>query len=537
MTKKRLITELKVKFGYKKEDILEAIRKKYGIFADEIESYDIVRESLDARKKPDVFIKLNLAIACKQNALKKLDKLAEIDVDYSGIECEKINDYTGESPVIVGFGPAGMFAGLYLAKKGLKPIIIEQGKSVYERQKDVDEFWKNGKLDENSNVQFGEGGAGTFSDGKLASNVSNSYTKKVINEFVLHGAPKDIFYSFAPHIGSDNLKEVVTNIRKSIESLGGQVLFNTKLVDFEAKNGKISSVMVQNVQLKEKTKIKTSAVILAVGHSAYDIYKMLDKKGVSMVQKPFAIGVRIEQSQKTINLAQYGSQNNSFPAANYKLAVHLDSGRSVFTFCNCPGGFVVASSSDFGTVVTNGMSYHARDGKNANSALLVNVLPEDYDRGNVLDGVEFQRKYEKLAFEIAGANYNAPIEKVKDFLSNKKVNFDENMIEVVSTYKPGVKFVDLSRCLPNFATESLREALPIMNNKIKGFADGENLLVGVETRSSAPVQISRDENLMNTVVGLFSAGEGAGFAGGITSSAADGIKIAEKVAEFLIKNQ
>jgi len=531
----KLLSEIKVKIGYNTSDVLFAIRKKYNLFADEILKWEIVKESIDARKKPDVFMKLNIAVEVKKQALKKVQKLNDIFPDHSGFDDKKL-DFKGESPIIVGFGPAGMFAGLYLAKKGLKPIILEQGKNVFDRQKDVDEFWETRKLNKNSNVQFGEGGAGTFSDGKLASNVSNEYTKKVINEFVLNGAPEDIFYSHAPHIGSDKLKEVVVNIRKNIEELGGKVLFSTEFVDYELKNGAISAVLAKDLQLNEMLKFETRALILAVGHSATNVYKMLKSKGVELKQKPFAIGVRIEQNQEMINASQYGEENKNLPASNYKLAVHLENGRSVFTFCNCPGGVVVASSSDKDTVVTNGMSYRARDGKNCNSAVLVNVTPDDYDNGDVLDGILFQQKYEKLAFELGGRNYNAPAEKVKDFLASKESGFDDNMTKVCASYKPSVTFADLSKCLPEFAVLSLKEALPLLDKKVKGFADDDNLLIGVETRSSAPVQIVRDENLTNGIVGLYSAGEGAGFAGGITSSGADGVKIAEKVIDFLTKN-
>lgn len=530
----KLLSELKVKPNYSEKDIFVAIRKKYGVLESEILRYDIVRESLDARKKPEIFIILNVAVEPKKSADKKLAKCSDIVVVHEGIECEKM-EYLGKNPVIVGFGPAGMFAGLYLAKKGLKPIILEQGKPVYERQKDVDKFWNKCVLNEKSNVQFGEGGAGTFSDGKLASNVANAYTKMVINEFVLHGAPKDIFYSYAPHIGSDKLKEVVTNIRKNIESLGGKVLFSTEFVNFEVKNDTVSAVIAKDLVFDKEIKFETNGLILAVGHSATNVYKLLKERQIEMKQKPFAIGVRIEQSQEQINIAQYGEKNKNLPASNYKLAVHLPSGRSVFTFCNCPGGVVVASSSDKNSIVTNGMSYRARNGKNCNSAVLVNVMPEDYDNGDVLDGVEFQHKYERLAFELGGGNYHAPAEKVKDFLAGKESGFDDNMTKVQATYKPKVKFADLSKCLPKFAIESLKEALPLFDKKIKGFADDDNLLIGVETRSSAPVQIVRNENLTNGISGLYSAGEGAGFAGGITSSGADGIKIAEKMAEFLLK--
>lgn len=528
----KLIPEIKVKFDYTEKDVLLAIKKKHNLFADEILNWEILKESVDARKKPDVFIKLNIAVDVKNQAKKKVEKLLDVFPNHCGFEEESF-EYFGGRPVIVGFGPAGMFAGLYLAKKGLKPIILEQGKNVFERQKDVDDFWNNRVLNEKSNVQFGEGGAGTFSDGKLASNVSNEYTKKVINEFILNGAPEDIYYSYAPHIGSDKLKDVVVNIRKNIENLGGEVLFNTEFVDYELKNGSISAVRAIDLQSNKEIRIETKALILAVGHSATKTYELLKEKGVELKQKPFAIGVRIEQNQEKINIAQYGEENKNLPASNYKLAVHLNNGRSVFTFCNCPGGVVVASSSDNNTIVTNGMSYRARDGKNANAAVLVNVCPEDYDNGDVLDGIRFQQKYERLAFELGGGNYNAPIEKIKDFLAGKESGFDEIMTEVQTTYKPNVCFSDLSKCLPDFATESLKLALPLLDKKVKGFSDGDNLLIGVETRSSAPIQILRDENLTNGIIGLYSAGEGAGFAGGITSSAADGVKIAEKVVDFL----
>ncbi len=529
----KLLTELKVKLGYKKSDIFLAIKRKYGIFENEIKEFEIVKESLDARKKPNVFVVLSVAVALENSALKKAKTFKDIVVDHKGIEPEKI-DIECDRPIVVGFGPSGMFAGLHLALAGLRPIILEQGKNVDERQKDVDEFWKSRILNKFSNIQFGEGGAGTFSDGKLASNVSNSYTKKCINEFVLAGAPAEIFYSYTPHIGSDKLKQIVKNIREKIVSNGGDVLFNMHFDSFETINGKISKVFATNVESGKKEIFKTSALILAVGHSALDTYKLLKSENVPMKQKPFAMGVRIEQSQADINFAQYGMNEKSLPSANYKLVEHLSNGRSVFTFCMCPGGTVVASSSEEETVVTNGMSKYARDGENANSAVLVNVTPEDFKSDDVLAGAEFQRKYEKLAFELGGRNYNAPAERVKDFL-NGETDFENlrNDAKVKPTYLPGIKLADLSKCLPDFVTESLKMALPKFNLKVKGFADDDNLLIGVESRSSAPVQIERDENLMTSVKGLFVAGEGAGFAGGITSSAADGVKCGEAVVNFL----
>ena len=528
----KLLTELKVKIGYSEADIFQAIQKKYNIFKNEIENYEIVKESLDSRKKPDIFYSLNVAVEVKNAARKKVFKLNDILVNHKGIEYKKV-DFQGKRPIVVGFGPAGMFVGLALAVSGLKPIVIEQGKEVFARQKDVDEFWKNRKLNKYSNIQFGEGGAGTFSDGKLASNVSNEYTKTAINEFILNGAPKEIFYSHSPHIGSDKLKEVVKNIREKIKSFGGDVIFNTKFENFEIDaNGEISRVYARNVETDEKLEFESNSLTLAIGHSAVDTYRLLDKKKFDLKQKPFAMGVRIEQLQEDINLSQYGKLDDKLPSANYKLVEHLENGRSVFTFCMCPGGYVVASSSEEGTVVTNGMSEYARDGKNANSAVLVNVTPEDFGSNEPLAGVEFQHKYEKLAFELGGRDYSAPAEKVKDFLSGAE-NLDDNFDKVLPTYRPKVKAADLSKCLPDFVVESLRLALPRLNKKIDSFAKDDNLLIGVESRSSAPVQIVRDENFMTKVKGLFVCGEGAGYAGGITSSAADGVKCAEKVMNFL----
>ena len=531
----KLFSEIKVKIDYTEDDIYQAIRKKYNVFKEEIEQYEIVKESIDCRKKPDIFKSLNLAVSVKKSAQKKVYKLNDVVVDHSGVEYQKHN-FNGERPVVIGFGPSGIFAGLALALAGFKPIILEQGKQVDERQKDVDEFWTNRKLNKFSNIQFGEGGAGTFSDGKLASNVSNSYTKKVINEFILNGAPSEIFYSNTPHIGSDKLKSVVTNIRNKIEENGGEVIFNAHFDSYKEKDNKIESVIYTNTITGEQKTIKTSAIVLAVGHSAVDVYKLLKENNISMKQKPFAMGVRIEQSQDDINYSQYGKIDKSLPAANYKLAEHLENGRTVFTFCMCPGGKVVASSSEEGTIVSNGMSYYARDGKNANSAVLVNVTPNDYESEDVLAGVNFQHKYEKLAFELGGRNYNAPAETVKDFLAGEE-NPKNNSTKISATYSPNITIADLKKCLPDFVYESLKIGLVKMNKKIKGFADDENLLIGVESRSSAPVQIVRDENFMTNLSGLFACGEGSGYAGGITTSAQDGIKCAEKVMDYLINNK
>lgn len=527
----KLLTQLKLNIGYSRQDLLNAIQKKYRVFPDEIEEFVILKESIDSRQKPNVFIVLNVAVQVKKATNKKLVKCDEISVNKRGVEFTRV-DFKAKRPIVVGFGPAGMFAALSLADAGLNPIVLEQGKPVDERQKDVENFWKNRKLNKYSNIQFGEGGAGTFSDGKLASNVSNSYTKTCINELILNGAPEEIFYSYTPHIGSDKLKEVVKNIRNKVISKGGEFFFNTHFDEFEVLDGKVSKVFATNVETGKKFEFETDSLVLAVGHSAADVYYNLNEKGVVLAPKPFAMGVRIEGLQSDINLAQYGKDDESLPSANYKLVEHLDNGRSVFTFCMCPGGYVVASSSDEGTVVTNGMSEYARDGKNANAALLVNVLTSDYENGNPLAGVDFQRKYEKLAFELGGSNYNAPAEMVKDFVEGSS-NPQTSLGKVSPTYNPGITIADLSKCLPEFVTESLKEALVKMDKKVKNFAHDENLLIGVESRSSAPVQIVRDEKFMTNIKGVFPVGEGAGYAGGITSSAADGIKCAEKVVEYL----
>ena len=532
----KLLTELKVKLGYNENDIYKSIEKKYGLKREEIKSFLIIRESLDARKKPNIIISLNIAVETSKSSLVKLKKCSDIIPLVDGLKYEKINTVSLKRPIVVGFGPAGMFAGLVLALSGLNPIILEQGKSVDERQKDVDEFWKNRKLNKYSNIQFGEGGAGTFSDGKLASNVSNEYTKRCINEFILNGAPKEIFYSYTPHIGSDKLKEVVKNIRQKIISHGGEILFNMHFDNFEVENESVKKVHVTNVLTGEMFSYETDSLILAVGHSAIDVYKMLKNKNCEMNQKPFAMGVRIEGLQKDINIAQYGYDEDGLPSANYKLVEHLENGRSVFSFCMCPGGFVVASSSEEETVVINGMSYHARNGKNANAALLVNVNPQDFGCNDVLAGCEFQRKYEKLAFELGGRNYDAPSEKVGTFLKDEDV--DSKIGKVKPTYLPNIKFAKLKKCLPDFVYESLRLALPRFDKKIKGFADKDNILIGVESRSSAPVQIIRNDEFMTTKIkGLFVCGEGAGYAGGITSSAQDGVKCGEKLIKYLLDNK
>jgi len=417
-----------------------------------------------------------------------------------------------------------MFSALALARMGLKPIVIEQGKQVEEREKDINEFWGKGKLNPFSNVQFGEGGAGTFSDGKLNTNLNNLYCKKILNEFVHFGAPQEILYLSKPHIGSDNLKKVVKNIRQEIENLGGKILFSHKMTNILIEKDKIESVEIKNLQTNQTTLIKTNHLLLCLGHSARDSFEMLYQNNFNIIQKPFAMGVRIELAQEKVNISQYGKgYDKRLPNADFKLVTHLSNGRSVFTFCMCPGGYVVASSSEEGEIVTNGMSNFARNGKNANSALLVNVTPDDYNSSHPLAGIYFQAKYEKLAFELGGKNYNAPAQSVGEFLGVKTNN------SINSTYKPGITYTKIEKCLPEFVSQSLKEGIVELNKKLHGFSDNDNLLIAIESRSSCPLTILRDENLESNIKGVYPVGEGAGYAGGIISSAQDGIKTAEMI--------
>lgn len=524
------IDQIKLPIQYTENDIKNEICKILKININKINFVEILKLSIDARKKPNVkyvaSVGVNLVDGLENNfkdlKYEKFDKILE----YKQIETDK-------KFVVVGFGPSGIFAALSLARMGLKPIIIEQGKCVEEREKDVQEFWNNRKLNKYSNVQFGEGGAGTFSDGKLNSNVSNEYCKIVINELYKFGAPKEITYLNKPHIGSDKLKSVVRNIREHIKELGGTFLFSHKLEDVIIKKSRIDKIKVRNLSNDTMIDIDADYVLLCVGHSARDTFKMLYKIGAEIKQKPFAMGVRIEQKQSDINLSQYGKEKiDGLSNADYKLVAHLANGRSIFTFCMCPGGEVVASNSDDGEIVTNGMSNFARNGENANSAVLVNIVPSDYESNHPLAGIDFQSKYEKLAFEIGGGNYNAPAETVGSFLQNKNTKTDINY-----TYRPNLTFCKIEKCLPKIVTESLRLGLPELNLKLKNFARPTNLLVAIESRSSCPLTIVRDTNFESNIKGLFPIGEGAGYAGGIMSSAQDGIKVAESIYSFLSNNK
>lgn len=513
------ISNIKIREDFDEQQVLEYTIKKYKLNKEKIKDMYIFKKSIDARNKQDIFYSYIVDIDY-------LDKIKGKNV----VKIERIEDEIKVcikrkfkfSPIVVGAGPAGLFCALILCQNGIKPIIIEQGKTVDERKKDVDEFINNGFLNEYSNVQFGEGGAGTFSDGKLTTGIHNIKCRKVIKEFYNFGAPKEIMYLSKPHIGTDNLINVIRNMREEIIRLGGKFLFNTKMDNIIIKDGKIDGIVC-----KDKI-LKTDTLVLAVGHSARDTFKMLQDNNINMERKNFSVGVRIEHSQDMINKSQYSSTCKfSLPPAEYKLAYH-GSARDAYTFCMCPGGVVMASSSQKDTIVTNGMSYYKRDGKNANSALLVNVKPSDFEGDDPLAGMYFQEDLEKKAFLIGGKNYYAPIQTVKDFLNgttSKKIG------NVEPTYKPGVTLANLNDIMPDFVSKTLKEALIYFNSKIEGFASDDAILTGMETRSSSPVKILRTKNFESNIKGIYPCGEGAGYAGGIISAAVDGIETAIRILE------
>ena len=514
------IKDIKIREDLSETEVLKKALVKNKIKPEEVEKWYIYKKSIDARKKEDIYYNYTIDIELKD---KKKEKKYEQVEKYKFPEIKVIRK-NQVSPVIIGAGPAGLFAGLILVENGIKPIILERGKQIEERIKDVEDFIQNRKFNTTSNIQFGEGGAGTFSDGKLNTGNTSIFSRKVLEEFVKFGAPKEILYTAKPHIGTDNLRNIVKNIREYIIKNGGQVLFNEKVTDFEIENGKITAVICSK-------RIETDSVILAIGHSARDTFKKLYELGIEIQPKNFAVGVRIEHLQKDINRAQYGDKTKlKLPTADYKLVYHAKNGRTCYTFCMCPGGQVMASNSEENSIATNGMSNFARDGENANSALLVNVTVDDYYNSTPLDGMYFQEDLERKAFELGGSNYNAPIQKVEDFLENRKTT---KLGKVKPTYMPGVTMSNLSEILPEFVLETLKEGIIELDKKMHGFANKDAILTGVETRSSSPVQITRDKENLNSinVQGLYPCGEGAGYAGGIMTAAIDGIKCAIKILE------
>ena len=497
------------------------------ISGSKIRKLRIVRRSVDARKKPDVRIVYTVDVQVDGNENKILKQSGCKRASLAPVSFYKRPKVAGDlekPPVVVGFGPAGMFAALLLALTGQKPIVLERGADAKTRHEMVQTFWQTGKLDEKTNVQFGEGGAGTFSDGKLNTGVNNPRIGWILEQMVAAGAGEDILFDAKPHVGTDVLLTVVQNIRQRIISLGGQVRFGDKVTELLTDGDRITGVRINGSE-----DLASDHVVLAIGHSARDTFEMLHASGIQMEQKPFSMGVRIEHLQKDIDKAQYLKNDPVLPPADYKLVKHLEDG-TVYTFCMCPGGYVVAAASEEGGVVTNGMSYADRAGENANAALLVTLNPKDFPGNEPLAGMYWQRSLEQAAYGVS-KDYRAPAQTVGDFLKGKA---SQGPGKVQPTYRPGVVWCDLHQVLPAKLTDSLKEALPLLDGNLQGFANPDAVLTGPETRSSSPVRIVRDESKQSvTLKGLYPAGEGAGYAGGIMSAAIDGMVCAEAILETL----
>lgn len=521
------ISQIKIKVQEDSFDRLKRmVSKKLKTKESNIESILIRKKSIDARQKPLVYFvyEVDVKINEESSFLSFKDVQASVMEEYQVPTMGK--NKLSHRPIVVGSGPAGLFAALLLAENGYKPLILERGECVEERIKSVEEFWKTGKLNSESNVQFGEGGAGTFSDGKLNTMVKDKFHrgKKVFETFVRCGADQEILYDAHPHIGTDKLREVIKNLRQEIIELGGEFFYHTKLTDL-----KVEKNQIQKIEINHQKWIDTEILILAIGHSARDTFQMLSQY-LTMESKPFAVGLRVMHSQERINESQYGEAAKFLPPANYKLTYHTKSGRGVYSFCMCPGGYVVNASSEAGRLAINGMSEHNRDTANANSAIVVTVSKSDYGP-NLFDGMEFQRRLEEKAFQIK--NGCIPVQLYQDFVA-KRESTSFGSVEAIT--KGSVCFADLNEILPLFIADSIKEAMPYFEKKIKGFAQGDSLLFGIESRTSSPIRIVRDEQGHSNIRGIYPSGEGAGYAGGITSAAMDGLFIAEQVIASFTPN-
>lgn len=529
-----LVHNIKAPLDFDEKTLGDLVAVKLGVDRGRLLSCQVIKKSVDARSKRNIHFVFS--VQCQLEAEQDIAQSCDVEkaVPSEVFDCPK-HLKSAQRPVVVGTGPAGMLAGLSLAEAGLCPIMLERGRDVDCRKRDVDAFWQSGNLDIVSNVQFGEGGAGTFSDGKLMTGIKkDKYVKKVLEEFIEAGAPKEIMYLAKPHIGTDHLIKVVRNIRHKIESLGGEYRFEHKLSGFICRDDRLVGVEVLK-NGNEKIEISCDHVILAIGHSARDTFEMLYNSGVEIEQKPFSVGARIEHKQSMINKSQYGSERvPGLGAADYKLAVHLPNGRSAYTFCMCPGGTVVAAASEKGRVVTNGMSYYARDLENANAALLVGVGERDFASKHPLAGMYFQRKIEEQAFKVAGSNYQAPAQMVGDFLKNKP---SRQLGEVRPSYTPGVSVGSIAPLFSDEIVSAMQAAIVEMDKKLRGFASYDAVLTAPETRSSSPIRIVRQADMQSNICGLYPCGEGAGYAGGITSAAADGLKAAEAVIQIICLHQ
>jgi hypothetical protein len=521
------ISGLRLRPGEAESALTKKAQRELGA---EIKGFVVLKRSVDARKKDDIALVYTIAakVPHENQVLKKcrskkvslyLEKNYEFPVSHLRL---------AKRPVIVGTGPAGLFCGLMLARAGARPILLERGQDVDRRTQDVENFWRSGTLDPASNVQFGEGGAGTFSDGKLNTGVNDPRMQFILEEFVKHGAPAEIRWDAAPHVGTDYLRTVVKSIREELLSLGAEVRFGHKMVGLRQENGKLTALEVQGPE--DTYIIETDTAVLALGHSARDTFTMLHQRGVPMEQKQFAMGVRIEHLQADITRSQYGAEIAGLPVASYKVACHPDTGHGAFSFCVCPGGLVVAAASEPGRLCTNGMSYHARNEENINGGLLVSVGPADFGSDHPLSGMYLQEKLEEAAFRLGGENYHAPCQRVEDFLLKRP---SAGPGKVRPSYAPGVTWTDLHQCLPDFITDTLEQAIPMLGKKLQGFDDPDAVLTAIESRSSSPVRIPRNETGQSEISGLYPCGEGAGYAGGIMSAAADGIRTAEHICQNL----